>query len=362
MKAKMCWLVVLVFGKSAMCGDLTPPAGPVSPTPGPEPRTAVNAANTPGDIDSTFRIAQPGSYYLEGNVTAATGKSGIAIESSNVTLDLNGFTVFGVAGASSGIRATSLCSITVRNGVVRDFPLTGITLLSSADALLEQVHCTNNGTGFSGGGESIVIRGCTAVNNDGVGFNCGQGTVIEGTTSRSNASHGYVLSPGTAIVGCSASNNEGDGIRMLGGGVVDRCAVYLNDLNGIHGGEGASITGCSARFNLLDGIRVVDSCTVRGNTCHFNGPQTELGAGINVTGTENRIEGNNCVDNDFGVAVGGTGNLVFGNSCRANILNYSIIAGNRAGPVVLPPVSGAVSGNSGAAGMGTTDPWANFAY
>ena len=46
----------------------TPPAGPVASTPGPEPRTAVNAASTPGDADSLYRITQPGSYYLTENL------------------------------------------------------------------------------------------------------------------------------------------------------------------------------------------------------------------------------------------------------------------------------------------------------
>ncbi|HYD01608.1 MAG TPA: hypothetical protein VEB22_10315, partial [Phycisphaerales bacterium] len=46
-------------------GPLNPPVGPVAPTAKPiaevEPRTAINAANTPGDADSLFRITQPGS-------------------------------------------------------------------------------------------------------------------------------------------------------------------------------------------------------------------------------------------------------------------------------------------------------------
>ncbi|MBN8616615.1 MAG: hypothetical protein J0L92_38875, partial [Deltaproteobacteria bacterium] len=64
-----------------------------------EPRTAINSTNTPGDANSVYRISQPGSYYLTGNVQGALGKSGIQITSSNVTLDLNGFSLEGVAGA-----------------------------------------------------------------------------------------------------------------------------------------------------------------------------------------------------------------------------------------------------------------------
>ena len=58
-----------------------------------EPRTPVDATNTPGDGDSSFKITQSGSYYLTGNITGVTGKHGIQIEASNVTLDLGGFRI-----------------------------------------------------------------------------------------------------------------------------------------------------------------------------------------------------------------------------------------------------------------------------
>src|SRR6185436_1945782 len=95
----------LAFG-----GDLNPPAGPVGPTMKPlseiEPRIAISALTTPGDADSLFRITQPGSYYLTGNVTGVSGKSGIGIASSGVTLDLSGFELLGVAGSANGIFTT----------------------------------------------------------------------------------------------------------------------------------------------------------------------------------------------------------------------------------------------------------------
>src|SRR5215470_13825947 len=71
-------------------GPLNPPAGPVASTyktlSEVEPRVAINAANTPGDANSTYRIAQAGSYYLTGNLSGEAGKSCIEIDASNVTL------------------------------------------------------------------------------------------------------------------------------------------------------------------------------------------------------------------------------------------------------------------------------------
>ncbi|HVZ93498.1 MAG TPA: hypothetical protein VG797_03210 [Phycisphaerales bacterium] len=80
--------VVLACTGPLFAGPLTPPAGPVAPTTGPEPRVAINAANTPGDADATpsmFKITQPGSYYLTGNITGTSGKAGIEVASSDVT-------------------------------------------------------------------------------------------------------------------------------------------------------------------------------------------------------------------------------------------------------------------------------------
>ena len=56
-----------------LAASLTPPGAP-APTMKSlaqiEPRTAVNAANTPGDAGNLFIISNSGSYYLAANVVA----------------------------------------------------------------------------------------------------------------------------------------------------------------------------------------------------------------------------------------------------------------------------------------------------
>jgi hypothetical protein len=54
--------------------------------------------------------------------------------------------------------------------------------------------------------------------------------------------------------------------------------------------------------------------------------------------------------------------LIIRNSCSSNTTNYDITAVNYVGVTVIPPLSGAVTGNTGGSGAGTTDPWANFSY
>ncbi|HYC99633.1 MAG TPA: hypothetical protein VEB22_00270, partial [Phycisphaerales bacterium] len=57
--------IAALASRRAEAGPLVPPAGAVAPTAKPlgelEPRTAVNATNTPGNLTNVYRITQPGS-------------------------------------------------------------------------------------------------------------------------------------------------------------------------------------------------------------------------------------------------------------------------------------------------------------
>jgi len=68
---------------AASAGPLNPPAGPITSTHKTltevEPRIPISSTTTPGDATSLYRISQPGSYYLTGNITGQAGKHGIYI-------------------------------------------------------------------------------------------------------------------------------------------------------------------------------------------------------------------------------------------------------------------------------------------
>src|SRR5262245_28247040 len=86
-----------VIGIVAHGGPLPPPVGPVDHVyktlQEVEPRTAISSL--------PYTINTPGSYYLTKDLTGLAAQNGIMINSSNVTLDLRGFSLVGVAGSLS---------------------------------------------------------------------------------------------------------------------------------------------------------------------------------------------------------------------------------------------------------------------
>jgi hypothetical protein len=125
-------LTIALAGTALAQGPLTPPPG-ADPSVGPvnalngglpqaamktlhqvEPRTAI-----PGGT-SGMTISTSGAYYLTGNITVATG-DGITINASNVTLDLNGFSISSSSGTDIGIALSSTTNLAIFNGSISGF-------------------------------------------------------------------------------------------------------------------------------------------------------------------------------------------------------------------------------------------------
>jgi parallel beta-helix repeat protein len=384
----------------ANAGPLNPPAGPIAPTPGPEPRIAINSTNTPGSsaTSSVFRITQPGSYYLTGNIISTTvNRHVIVVAASGVTIDLNGFLIRGLGTAQGDFDCifaqTGVNRVTVRNGHIELAGRNGINFENVDGGLIEHIHaqsCLDAGincsSSFATSSRAIVISHCTAVFNSSQGIQAGISSVVTHCSATSNAGFGIFAQVGSSITNCTASSNALDGIFADGGSAVFNCVAYLNSADGIRGNGGTTVSACSAYQNGFDGIQVqggnvVVDCTarlngrhgisslggalIRGNTCHENGLSGNGLANIHISlDGDNRIEGNHCSKADVGIEVTVTGNVIVGNTCSGNTTNYSIVANNRYGPIVNITASGtaAVNGNSATSTLASTDPHANFAY
>ena len=290
---------------AALAGPLDPPAGPVAPTAKPltevEPRIAINATNTPPGDTATFIINRPGSYYLATNIVAAPGKHGILVVSGGVTAALNGFDLVGNTD-SQGFH--------------------GVFVLATA---FVRIH---NGSirGWGGNGIDVGVTRCA---------------VITDVRSIDNIVYGIRGRLNTVARDCVTVNNA-SGIRVEQGSTVDRCISSENAFNG---------------------IEATNACIIANNNCNLNGKAGD-GAGIVVTGTDNRIESNNSIRADRGIDITGAGNIIIKNTCSGNTLNWSIAANNIFGPIIdrTAPATAAVSGNAAANTLGSTDANANFSY
>ncbi|MFO0858746.1 MAG: NosD domain-containing protein [Phycisphaerales bacterium] len=314
-----------------------------------EPRIAINAANTPGDDDATpslYKITQPGSYYLTGNITGVSGKIGIEIAVRGVTIDLNGFAVLGVAGSHIGIVTIGASNgTTVRNGVVSGWGNAGIYLTGTGEHACSviDVRASSNGGGGIRIGQSSIVERCTVLSNSGAGISTGSGCTVTNCTATDN-DQGIWLSSDCIVSGCTATQNRGDGIITPGGSVIKDCTSSAN-------------TG--------DGIYVGNNSIVTNNVCRANGAGAATGAGIMANGLNVRIEGNNCTNNDYNIRVDGTRCIVIRNTCSAaGTSDYSFVPGNIYGPIIdrRTPATPAVNGYLAASTLGSTDANANFSY
>ena len=408
MKTPPAFAILVLLGTATHAlpqGPLTPP-GPPAPTMKSldqvEPRIAINATNTPGEVGYQHRVSQPGSYYLTGNLSVTEPAGGIQVIAPGVTIDLNGFEMLRTAGGGDGIVATAAAKgLQIRNGTVRGFSVgisipteaTGFALRSltvrdcdGAGVLalgrggeVASVRAINNGPSYgilTGPGASIVD--CVVSDNRGVaGILAGEASTLRGCSAKDNTTqYGFAVGVGSTIVNCTASDNESAsgvsaGFLIGPGSTVSDCSAGANDTTnatrgpstgmGFDIGSRSQVRNCVAFENRGDGFRVAGRSLLRENVASGNGLGTGDGAGIHITGTDNRIESNNVSENKRGIDVDGTGNLVIKNSASGNTVNYEMVAQNRVGVIVAAPASGEIPANP-AAGVGTTDPWANFTF
>ena len=359
-------------------GSLTPPGSP-APTMKTadqiEPRTIVNAVNTPGNSQNMFIITQPGSYYLTTNLVGVSGKNGIKIVTNNVTLDLNGFVLQGMSGSYSGIDIPGAqTNITVRNGSISGWGSDGLESdsSSSVNMVFERLNVSDTGAGILIEGVGVVrdcncqnnvfagiacygvgiISGCTADNNYN-GISIGSGTV-SGCTADNNED-GITVNSGT-VSGCTANNNDGDGINVSSG-TVSGCTADNNYI-GISIGSG-TVSGCNVYGNAMEGIAVTADSKVIGNTCVGNGAQVTGPPAILIGGSNNRVEDNHCAANGtIGILVGNgssdTNNIIIKNSVSGNGANNYVVPGAQiVGPIITNTVSGIIT---------NSNPWANFSF
>lgn len=325
------FMIFWVISIAVCAGSLTPPPGVPGTTMKPlnevEPRTAIRPTDIP------LFINKSGSYYLAGDVKTTTTGTGINISASNVTIDLNGYTLEGpgTAGSTNAIRCHSpFDNIVVKNGTVSKWPGNGIEIATSTTLLENVTSRYNGGTGFQL--ETGTLLNCLAEENGNSGISFFADNM-----------------PGESLIrNCRSINNKGMGIHIITPVTIENCMLSGNRDSGILAFSGHGlITNNVCKFNGQDGIIVGGTyMVVENNLCVGN-------TGRGISSSNGRVEHNECVSNGVGGFVFNTGTFAARNVARQNPSNYSIQGTPVYGPIVNMAAGGVIV---------SEHPWANFAY
>lgn len=308
-----------------------------------EPEAVWTASTTAATNSAAYTITQPGKYILTGDLQinalnspgVGNGVIGIAIASSNVTLDLNGYTisqstnsvnagVLGVIGilvrdtdsyynitiqngqisnignntlqgkgilVGSGEDSYRLYDITLDNLRITKCGATGIALNIVNDSRLTNVSvtgCTNNLTGTALTTYGLSLTDCNNITVSDASF-CDLNTTA--SASNASATYGIFIDRGTnlSFTNCATDYN----VSSSSSGTTTTYGVYANNDSDIF--NNLSFTNCSASNNVtardtnLAGFRIGSSSTAENTissitftNCTANNNQTTGGSDANV--------------------------------------------------------------------------------
>jgi hypothetical protein len=273
-----------------------------------------------------FTIATTGGYVLTSNLTPPASTGALIVTASDVTLDLNGFSIIGSGPTGTGISTIGASTLTVRNGVVTGFGNSAVNMGVGGKVLQLKVSNTGpNGTAINGADGCLVAdsvisgnligvavyrcrlenntitgnlwRGVTAedsvivhntiANNGGEGISGGAGCTIQENVIVNNGGGGIIdlgLPPvppppfpnRVSIRGNTISGNGTMGISFLHPVLISDNIVSSNDRTGIACGAACTLQGNVIETNNLSGLvghggaSVADGSNVVGNTISFN--------------------------------------------------------------------------------------------
>jgi parallel beta-helix repeat protein len=286
-------LLVATLAGVVRGGPLDPP-GPVGPT----GKTVITSL--------PFPITQPGSYVLNGNLSCTgpcAGGSAITVNSSDVTIDMQGFVLTGTLTQPGYAIETSASRLTIRNGIITDWyggggilagtylHVDGLTLNLAGIRAGDNATITNcsvafaNDTGIHVGHRSIINK-CQVHNSTGDGVSAGDNSVITETITFFNGdgSAAEILTGnGATLENCVADGNygAGNGIQVGSGSVIRGCTARDNGGVGILTGLNVTLENCVSHDNSGVGIQLDSDSILRGCTARSN-DGTEIYAGNQV--------------------------------------------------------------------------------
>ena len=228
---------------------------------------ALAGAVTPGDMQGfPVTISRAGSYRLTSNldVTGLPSPEDITvlhITASNVTVDLNQFTILGAtsctgipvgcipsSGSGVGIKVEVPAGwATVLNGTIRGMGAAGIDL--GQNGRVDGAVLTQNRVWGINSLANLLVRNCRVTQNGTVGIQAGAFAVIGGNAVQGNGGYGIDVYSFSSIQGNTVAYNASSGIHTGAGSVIMDNAIANNGSFGIE----ATDVGVGYGRNTLNG-------------------------------------------------------------------------------------------------------------
>jgi parallel beta-helix repeat protein len=265
-------------------------------------------------------------------VSNVEGQFGISALDGSTVLDstVTGCTlVYGLKMAISG--AVSRCTV-LSNSITEAALEAGLGTSVTNCAVTLNSNFGSRIIGIHGLGTNVVT-GCLA-----------RRTLSLGPTDATSGVGIWVQADST-VRGCDATGNSGDGIRIESHSNISDCVATNNGTGAFGSGIAAGddndgirilIRRCLATGNAAHGITIVGDCVVRDCVASDNG-KGGSGAGIiKISGSRNRIEGNEIHDNKGSGIFASAFDVVIHNTAGQNTPNYNTAGNTYCGSVQLP--------------------------
>jgi hypothetical protein len=320
---------------AAAQGSLTPPGAPAATM---KSLDQVEARTAITNTASLVTISQPGSYYLTHNLNVTAGDA-IDINTNQVTLDLNGFTISSTSGAASGTaiylaKPSGNIGVTILNGIIKS-STTNNNGVFNASGFMNGISHNLSGTPYNVRISGISVYGVASnailaeANNASIVDSCTVYVAGNFGIAADRVSHCSALGCGTlgifgtAISDCKAEEFKSDGWAIQAGMVNNSDGTcYGTNAEGIYA---RSANGCSGTSYGNGGIGLLLSAANNCTGYSYGTAGTGISAGV----------ANNCYAYDGGTP-GGTAldaqsavncyaNSSSGTGIHANIANSCII-------------------------------------
>jgi hypothetical protein len=207
-----------------------------------------------------YKITQPGSYKLSGNLVVTTAiEEAIEIISDDVTLDLNGFSI-SCNGSCAGQAILNPCAVsiyssgikgfgnntTITNGSIRGFRSGFGVEMNGTGGLLSDLRVMGNENGIASMPCSysaaaiipvhgFVITRCYGIGNSNAGIAAAQSTVTD-SVANNNGNAGFDDLGGGSVFINNVANGNGIGLEtsndLYGGNNFNNNGINVNNLGG----------------------------------------------------------------------------------------------------------------------------------